>query len=203
MKAKVDVDMPCLTAELARCTEKRGLISDNTTVLLEGQVSSWSITLRNVGNAPASKIFLKTNLPWVNIISSDSEEVALSAVDRESLATSKCIGSTGTLMKVPIKDSHLKENGVLYPGETVQIFVQIRTSGTGKQDFYMLYKYDLFDRTSEAKRTRWLKRMYEVQVYPSLSLNASIITSSWETNEHLMAVEVRLTYSEIRSKFFF
>ena len=195
--------MPCLTAELSRCSEKRGLISDNTTVLLEGQVSSWLITLRNVGNAPASKIFLKTNLPWVNIISSNSEEVALSAVDRESSATSKCIGSTGTLMKVPIKDSHLKENGVLYPGETVQIFVQIRTSGTGKQDFYMLYKYDLFDRTSEAKRTRWLKRMYEVQVYPSLSLNASIITSSWETNEHLMAVEVRLTYSEIRSKFFF
>jgi hypothetical protein len=192
LKAKVGTDMPCLTAQLVKGPGKGGFLGGDSSILLEGQISSWSIIMRNVGNAPASKIFLKTNLPWVNILSVDADDKTVPAEDRETFATSKCVGPSGTLMELPIRGGHLKEPEVLFPGESVSIDIQIRTSGTGKQDFYMLYKYELFDTASQAGQARWLKRMYEVQVYPSISLNASIISSSWKSKEHLMAVEVRV-----------
>jgi hypothetical protein len=159
LKAKIDVDMPCITAALVRTTDTPTVADGG--ILLEGQTSSWTIRISNVGNAPASNIALKTNLPWVNILWSRE---GLSDEQREAEATSRCVGPTGTLMTLPMDHKDLKETGTIHPGESVDIPIQLRTSGHGKQDFYMLYRYELWDPVSNSGRHRWLKQMHEVPV---------------------------------------
>ena len=166
LKSKIEVDMPCLTADLVkRIPEGSPDVSSDGGPLLEGQISTWTILLRNVGNAPASSAFLKTNLPWVNIVASESSSSSIEEL--EAQATSGCLGPTGTLVTLPMNGDELKETGTIHPGESVGIPIQIRTSGNGKQHFYMLYRYDLYDSNAESSATprrRWLRKMYEVPV---------------------------------------
>ena len=161
LKAKIDGDMPCLTAELVR---NASTTIPSELILLDGQISSWSIRITNLGNAPASNVALKTNLPWVNIVNHDSSHSGISAEEREAQATSRCIGPTGTMMRLPLDDKNLREPGAIHPGETVDIPIQLRTSGSSKQEFYMLYRYELWDPDSDSGCHRWLKKMYEVPV---------------------------------------
>lgn len=167
LKSKIAVDMPCVTAELvkrASPTATSSVVNTDDGPLLDGQISSWTLRLRNVGSAPACQLLLKTNLPWINIRQQAIDQ-GESEEELESRATSHCIGPTGTLMGLPLEGDALKETGTIHPGETVDIPIQIRTSGTGKQRFYMLYRYALYaDDPAESSRTRWLRKMYEVPV---------------------------------------
>lgn len=170
LKSTISVDMPCVTAELVKrsssssTTSSPVVTSDDGGPLLEGQISHWTIRLRNIGSAPASQLIVKTNLPWINIPSKRSGDKVAPEV-REGQATSYCIGPTGTLMSLPLEGSHLKVAGTIHPGETVDIPIQIRTSGSGRRHFYMLYRYALYDDESQqSSRTRWLRKMYEVPV---------------------------------------
>lgn len=153
--------MPCLTAYLIK--SNTSLTTDDE-ILLDGQVSAWKIRMSNVGKAPATNISLKTSRPWVSIVET-TPIPSFSTEDRDAAATSRCVGPSGTLMTIPIRGNNLEEEGVLHPGETVEIPILLRTSGGGKREFYMLYRYerkDSLDRSSE--NFRWLKRMYEVPV---------------------------------------
>lgn len=187
LKSKIEVDMPCLTAQLV----KRGNDAFNTIAtdggpLIEGQISPWTIRLRNVGNAPASAVVLKTSLPWVNILSSSQD--ILTAEEQEAQATSQCLGPTGTLISLPIKGHNLKESGKIFPGESVDIPIQMRTSGIGKLEFYMLFRYELWDPMGKSSRHRWLRQMYELPVYPSLNLSAKVKTSFWKGSEQILSI---------------
>ena len=163
LKSKIEVDMPCLTAELVKRMERGSpVVPSDGGPLLEGQISSWTILLRNVGSAPASSLYLKTNFPWVNLLCTDKD--GLSVEEMEAQATSNCLGPTGTLITLPIKDDSLQVSGTIHPGESIKIPIQIRTSGTGKQNFYMLYRYDLWDPSGQLKRKRWLRKVFEVPV---------------------------------------
>jgi hypothetical protein len=161
LKSTIEVDMPCLTAEMIkRHSNTSAPVSSDDSSLLEGQISLWTIRLRNVGNAPATSVTLKTNLPWINIKSNRSKSLLVEEL--EAQATSGCLGPTGTLVTVPIEGSQLQESGCIHPRESVDIPVEIRTSGHGKQQFYMLYRYELKDPSTS--RHRWLRKMYEVPV---------------------------------------
>ena len=73
LKSKIEAEMPCLTAEMILRTtrEAAGTVSvGSDATLLDGQISSWTIRLSNTGNAPASNVSLKTNLPWVHLVTS-------------------------------------------------------------------------------------------------------------------------------------
>lgn len=163
LKSKIEVDMPCLTAEFVkRGTDDFNTIATDGGPLLVGQISPWTIRLRNVGNAPASSTTLKTNLPWINVLSSENN--ILTVEEQEAQATSRCLGPTGTLISLQLVGEHLKENGKIHPGEHVDIPIQMRTSGSGKEAFYMLFRYELWDPMGKSKRQRWLRQMYEVPV---------------------------------------
>lgn len=192
LKSKIECDMPCLSAELV----KRMSTSDATPVpsdggpLLDGQISSWTIRLTNVGTAPATNVTLKTNLPWVNIMDNKANRTSS---EIEAQPTSRCIGPSGTLMVLPLVDRDLKQAGTIQPGESMDIPIQIRTSGNKKRDFYMLYRYELTRKhdadKKEKARSRWLRRMYEVSAYPSLSFDAKILTTTWKGKDILLSVE--------------
>jgi hypothetical protein len=204
LKSKIEVNMPCLTAELVkRVPNQSSTVSMDEGPLLEGQISSWTIRLRNVGNAPASQATLKTNLPWVNIVSSDNNNYNRSSSTSEQLeaqTTSNCLGPTGTLIALPMEAEHLKEKGTIHPGESVDIPIQMRTSGKGTQEFYMLYRYELWDpimaesSSSSSSRHRWLRKMYEVPVSPILFIifnQLDVVTSrSYQTACFLFALSL-------------
>jgi hypothetical protein len=164
LKSKIEVEMPCLTAELVKRIANESSSSSPSSItteddggpLLEGQISSWTIRLRNVGNAPASTATLKTNFPWVNIVSTSSSD-RLSVEQLEAQATSRCLGPTGTLITLPIQRDSLKQQGAIQPGESVDIPIQIHMSGNGKHEFYMLYRYELWDPSGKSTRHRWLR----------------------------------------------
>ncbi len=163
---------------------KTGAPSINGPVL-QGQVTEWNLRITNQGNAPAGNIVLKTNVPWINI---------LHAGEKNSMVgTSSCIGPSGTLMQIPIISDELFEHNFLKPGQTNDVPIQIRTSGGGKQDFYMLFRYEKYDNTSytDANKIRWLRNMVSVAVYPSLTIKASLIPSYNDNNDHVLSLEVR------------
>lgn len=182
LKSKVEQKMPFLKV----------LITPEPTLhgtLLQGQTSAWRLKLSNLGYAPASNITLKTNAPWLNISDATDEK-------SEDAPTSFCIGPSGTLMKVPFKSS-FNQLGVLQPGETTEVPVVIRTSGGGRQDFYMLFRYELWNDNNTASnlvpRHRWTRELLSIPVYPSITMTASLIPSYSNKGEHILSVEVRST----------
>jgi hypothetical protein len=193
LKSKIECDMPCLSAELV----KRMSTPDATPVptdggpLLDGQISSWTIRLTNVGTAPATNVTLKTNLPWVNIVDTKAN---CTSREIEAQPTSRCIGPSGTLMTLPMVGKGLQKAETIHPGESLDIPIQIRTSGNKKHDFYMLYRYELPHRNDtdeiDKPRSRWLRRMYEVSAYPSLSFDANTLTTTWKGKDILLSVEL-------------
>lgn len=183
MKAKVEQGMPCLAIKIMRADRVSPTEASGTGPVLQGQISSWKIRVSNMGTAPACSITLKTNVPWINIA-----EKTGGVATNEGRATSHCVGPSGTLMALPIKGG--KEEGLINPGETVDIPILTRLSGSGKQEFYMLYRYELWDPNLTAKRSRWLRKMMDVPVYPSLTLSASLMPSFWKKAEHILSVEV-------------
>ena len=159
--------------------------------MLQGQVTEWSMRITNQGNAPAQNVFLKTNVPWINILHNEEKDSLFS--------TSSCLGSSGTLMQIPLIGDELLENNSLKPGRTTDIPIQIRTSGGGKQDFYMLFRYEKYHESSDksAPKVRWLRNMVSVAVYPSLTVAASLIPSYNDNNDYVLSLEVRRTISKI------
>ena len=188
LKARIEEGMPCLSAELICPSSSSEVEADS--VLLEGQVRRWKLHLTNVGTASATNVFLKTNAPWLNI---PSGIVAESAENAEKDATACCVGPTGTLMKLPLRAPDLPKQGEIPPGASVDIPVDIRISRTGKQDFYFLLRYDLVEGESTAtedSRSRWLRKMYKLVVYPSVSIAVSVTPSFRHTSEHIVSVDI-------------
>lgn len=187
LKAKVEQDMPYLTVHVLPADTMSSVeIDENKQIVLEGQISQWILRVANIGTAAATNVTLKTNVPWVNIADNDAGGRKSSAMD--SNRTSNCVGPTGTLMNLPIKGG--KGQGVIGTGETVDIPFFLRTTGTGEQEFYMLYRYEVWDPSSSVKRSRWIRKSVHVPIYPSLSLNATMMPSSWKNDEHILSVEV-------------
>ncbi len=153
--------------------------------VLQGQVSEWTLRISNQGNAGAEKICLKTNIPWINILHDGI------SIDADS--TSYSTGPSGTLMQIPIRKGGINSN-VLNPGETIDVPVQMRTSGGGRQDFYMLFRYQLHrDQmiNPKSEQVRWLRNMVSVAVYPSLTVTASLLPSyNNRDSDHILSVEV-------------
>lgn len=187
--------MPYLTAHVFPADPAPQVeASDSEELVLHGQISSWTLRLSNIGTAAATNLTLKTNVPWVNIAPTKGEKSSLSTKS-DTTRVSHCVGPTGTLMELPVSGG--KRAGIIDPGETVDVPILVRTSGTGKQEFYMLYRYELYDASSlgtpsSNNKSRWIRKMVNVPVYPSLSLNASIMPSSWKDDEHILSVEVSI-----------
>jgi hypothetical protein len=185
LKAKVERGMPCLKADLVRLNST---VSDENGPLLEGEVSKWVLRLTNVGTAPARNVFLKTNLPWLCIESDSLQEREASS---EFSGLPFCVGLSGTLFRV-FSDANPGSNGAIAPGESTDLRVRIRATGTGRQDFYMLFRYELSDDASStsSSRFRWLRKMVEVPVYPSLTVSAFVYPSAAELDCHILSLEV-------------
>ena len=183
LKAKIEGEMPCLTAELIkRFPADSPATETDDGPMLVGQISTWTIRLRNVGTAPASGVVLKTSLPWIDIVETEND-ASLAVEEKESKATSRCLGPSGTLMALLGEDK-------IDPNQTVDIQIRVRTFGEQKQNFYMLYKYDLLGGNESKRRTRWLRNMYEVPVFPSLSFRANPLSTTLKGKEILLSVEL-------------
>ena len=166
--SRVEEDMPRLVANLIPTGDLSGL---------QGEVGSWTMRMSNVGTAPARNVVMKTNAPWISFPGS-------SGARRDEDASSNCLGPSGTLMRLPLMD------GGIAPGGSVDVPIHVRTTGSGREKFYMLFRYELDDDDNAQPRIRWLRRMLDVPVHPSLTMTATIQPSTWETDEHVLSVEV-------------
>jgi len=179
LKSKIEEEMPSLKVTISPS-------NNNQSTVLQGQTSSWILKLSNFGYAPAANIMLKTNAPWLNINDGMGKE------NDENSATSHCVGPSGTLMKVPCNGT--SKAGILQPGETIEVPVFIRTSGGGRQDFYMLCRYELWKEDSQANlaspRHRWARKLLSVPVYPSITMSASLMPSYANNGENILSVEL-------------
>mmetsp|Transcript_18906 Transcript_18906/g.28738 ORF Transcript_18906/g.28738 Transcript_18906/m.28738 type:complete len:1849 (-) Transcript_18906:41-5587(-) len=190
LRSKIECNMPSLSIDIL----KKTCDNEGGGVVLQGQVSKWILRVSNLGAAPSSNLCLKTNLPWINISNGDG------TILDEFAATSHCIGPSGTMMRLPINGD------VLHPGQTVDVPIEIRTSGGGKQEFYMLFRYELFDRSMSSRSTvsspkiRWLQKMLRVAVYPSLTVTASLMPSFKNRNDHILSIEMTNFRSDSETK---
>mmetsp|Transcript_18464 Transcript_18464/g.52988 ORF Transcript_18464/g.52988 Transcript_18464/m.52988 type:complete len:1404 (-) Transcript_18464:37-4248(-) len=195
LESKVEVDMPRLIVDLVPNTEgptgTSGATEPHGGATLQGQVSDWTLRISNIGTASACNVVLKTNVPWISIVPKGKSP-------SEAEATSLCIGPSGTLMNIPL------EANTIHPGSTTEIPIRIRTSGGGRQEFYMLFRYELVDGKTQsppsAPRVRWLRKMLNVPVYPSLTMSASLQPSTWNKNENILSIETTNYRSDRQSQ---
>jgi ER-Golgi trafficking TRAPP I complex 85 kDa subunit len=184
LKAKVERGMPCLKAELIQAAYAG---ADDQGPVLQGQVSPWILRLTNVGTAPAVNIFLKTNLPWLCV---DTEDDQAPEGAHETAHRSCCIGPSGTLFQIPI-DTVLKGKSFIEKGESIDVPIRIRATGAGHQEFYLLFRYELFENMmNSSPRYRWLRKMVAVPVYPSIALSASVASSASPLDNHILSLEI-------------
>lgn len=180
LHSKIECNMPSLSIDVI----KKKCDNEGEEVVLQGQVSRWILRVSNLGAAPSTNLCLKTNLPWINISNGDG------TILDEFAATSHCVGPSGTMMRLPLNGD------ILHPGQSVDVPIEIRTSGGGKQEFYMLFRYELFDRSMPSKsaisspKIRWLQKMLRVAVYPSLTVTASLMPSFRNRNDHILSIEM-------------
>jgi len=209
LRSKVEQKMPSLKVTIAPDNENTAM-QQSTTTVLQGQTSRWKLTLSNLGYAPASNILLKTNAPWLNMtptrhFKDDDVEIngETTIQNEENSPTSFCVGPSGTLMRVPLSKNADHYNplvDILQPGETVDVPIAIRTSGGGRQDFYMLFRYELWSNNSNTvppsgssvvpPRHRWARKLLSVPVYPSITMSASLMPSYSNKGEHILSVEL-------------
>lgn len=199
LRSKIECDMPNLFVDVVPLQDKVTKNNGEGTVL-QGQISQSLLRISNRGTAPASGVLIKTNVPWISILG--CKESKDSSVNGDSKETSFCMGPTGTLMRVPLGTAN-----VLYPGQTVDIPIEVRTSGGGRQDFYMLFRYELFDATgtssnacSTSPKLRWLRKISSIAVYPSLTVTASLMPSHLKKYDHILSIEMTNYRSDTQSK---
>mmetsp|Transcript_30972 Transcript_30972/g.35794 ORF Transcript_30972/g.35794 Transcript_30972/m.35794 type:complete len:256 (+) Transcript_30972:427-1194(+) len=110
-------------------------IRDVKDTVLEGEVCRWTLKLTNRGSAPATNIYLKTNLPWLSLeldtppsdIPDQHEAGGENTGTNEYEATSYCVGPSGSLMQIPIERLMMnRETMVVNPGETLEISIRAR-----------------------------------------------------------------------------
>lgn len=188
LKAKVTEDMPRLTVHVVPGEHFSDGANKAESPALQGQISPWTLRISNIGTAAATAVSLKANMPWVKIAA--PEESAQSATATDASPALHCIGPSGTLLSVPLKGTTLTTEGVIQPGETVDVPILVRMGGGGKQDFYMLFRYELWKAEGVSKQHRWLRKKIDVPVYPSLTFTASLMPSFWEKSEHIISVEI-------------
>jgi hypothetical protein len=96
--------------------------------------------------------------------------------------------------------------GVLHPGQTAEVPVVIRTSGGGRQDFYMLFRYELWCEqhatSNPIPRRRWTREILSIPVYPSITMSASLMPSYSNKGEHILSIEVRNEMVAIKKTMF-
>ena len=165
LKARIRHKMPCLSISMSP-------IGKEERVFLQGQVSGWRLQVRNIGTAPAGRLYLKTSAPWVVLENNRNA----------------CVGASGTLLRIPLHGS--KSDDRLDPNEELEVNMRIRTSGKGREMFYMLFRYERFNIGSEETvEYRWLRKCYDVNVYPSLTFAASAMPS-WSTETYNLSFEL-------------
>ena len=192
LHSKIEQNMPSISVEVIQNEEL-----SNNGVVLQGQVSRWILRVSNQGAAHATNLCLKLNVPWFNFLSCDG---TLLPEDRE---TSHCLGPSGTMMRLPLHSNcgTTGQADTLSPGQTVDIPIEIRTSGGGRQEFYMLFRYELFEKATASKppptnpKCRWLRKMVSVAVFPSLTLTASLTPSFSNKKDSILSVEVCYIFS--------
>lgn len=184
LKSKIECEMPKINVDLITNVDgKSGTV-------LQGQLNKWFLRVSNKSSAAAAgNILLKTNVPWIKIL----DEGHISS--ESGKAAPFCVGPSGTLLQLPIRHNI---DSALNPGETIDIPIEVKTSGGGKQDFYMLFRYELVGNASKSTpKFRWLRKMLSVAVYPSLTMTASLMPSYWNKLDHILSLEVSAKINNI------
>ena len=177
LTSNVSIELPLLKVE----PHFDHVVDDtNTHCLIQGQVMRGTLKLDNLGRAPTRNIFIKTSAPWLRLLSSTE-----TAHDQ---ATSFTVGPTGTLMRLPLERA-------LEPGQADNVPFEILARGVGRQEYYMLFSYDLLN-PSDATQRRWITRTcrckISVSVFPSMTVTASLAPSFWAGKNNVLSLEVSI-----------
>ena len=152
-------------------------IENNKDPFLQGEVMEWNVSISNVGSASVGHLVLKTNLPWLCLVEESSDK------GHECNAISSCIGPSGTVMEISMKNA-------LQSGETIKVPFKVRASGGGRQFFHLLLRYTTMKAQQERAQIRYLKKSLQYTVYPSLSLSFSSKPSFSDGRKFIISLEV-------------
>lgn len=190
LRSMISDRMPLLNVEIKLdAAFSYNTVAGCASSMLQGEISKGSFLLRNVGRAPAFRIFLKTNTP--SICLSNKPEDCYRA-GNEKIATSNCVGPSGTLMQ-------LLPDRILEPGDCVEVPFSLKAGGGGTQELYFLVSYEPYGMYSNLAApysfknncVRTIKKFLDLFVYPSLTLSASVIPSFSNKGESVLSLEVR------------
>ena len=177
LKLTIEQDLPNLIVDITPMQRLKV-----KSPVLQGQVNDWIIKLSNIGTAPARDVFMKANVPWIRLMANEE------FID-ETEKRSNYIGPTGTFMKIPLHDS-----GIIKPGQTIEIPIKMRASGGGRQECYILFRYQLACAQDEQARVRWFRKILSFPVYPSITMTASLMPFYRTKADHVLSLDVRFLF---------
>jgi len=130
--------------------------------LLAGEIVEATINLRNIGNADAKTLLVKTNGPYL-MLSGDAHGI---------------FGGSATLLQLPVDK--------LCPGEAKKIKCYFRADGNGRQKLFFLFRYANF----ENEKHREVEITKEINVVTSIAVTGTVVPSYTKSNDHVMSLTI-------------
>jgi hypothetical protein len=206
LSSKIVQEMPLLKVEMAFECKFDDTVDRSTHSMIQGELMKGTMTVRNLGRAAISNVYVKTNAPWLCLSlpnSGDGGDTAGSTargVDKSKSVSSFALGPTGTLMQLPLVS-------VLEPSGAIDIPFELIARGVGKQELYLLVSYDSCKTDGVASAptssnisrinnhngnstNRMCKRKIGVSVFPSMTMTASLTPSYSSSKGSMLSLEL-------------
>jgi hypothetical protein len=161
--------------------------------LLSGEVVQTVLEINNKGNKGLTALRLKNSHPSFICIG-HPEEMDKDIYARKEMATDKTQLSNqlfdASVISIPLPAADQNSGRqVVMPGETTLVPLWIRGDRIGKHTFRLLFSYQSEqDNATIAHRT--LRYTLQVQVLPSLKINAFTRPSTTTVNEYILGMEI-------------
>ncbi|GMH54275.1 hypothetical protein TrST_g10512 [Triparma strigata] len=142
-------------------------LNDRLTV---GEISSFDVTIKNLGLAPSQTHIVKTSAPWIYFPAEESKEME----SNESVENT--VSPSGTLHLLPV--------GHIAPGSSATFKCLLRCPKKGKHTISLKVRYssDSINRSS--------KTSFEVDVTETLGVELDVMPSFEKGTEHILTANV-------------
>ncbi|KAI9253330.1 ER-golgi trafficking TRAPP I complex 85 kDa subunit-domain-containing protein [Helicostylum pulchrum] len=163
--------------------------------ILSGEVVQTVLEINNKGHKGLTGLRLKSSHPSFICVGNPEEMDKDIYASKYNTSTSLELNNQlfdASVISIPLpgkKDEESNEHGVVNPGETTLVPLWVRGDRIGKHTFKFLFSYQS-DEDNDMIAHRTLRYTVNVQVLPSLKINAFTRPSTTAVNEYILGIEI-------------
>ncbi|CAO3682429.1 unnamed protein product [Rhizopus microsporus] len=161
--------------------------------ILSGEVVQTVLEINNKGNKGLTALRLKTSHPsFICVGNPEDMDKNIYAADESSTLSKMQLDNKlfdASVISIPLPGKKDGYQGAVKPGETTLVPLWIRGDRIGKHTFKLLFSYQS-DEDNVMIAHRTLRYSVQMQVLPSLKINAFTRPSTTAINEYILGIEI-------------